>query len=60
MTFEAAESVTLKIWDRSTMHHTLDALVEDLSTRHNTTKGSIAVTCSGPNTFTLTLNSGAA
>jgi spore coat protein U-like protein len=59
MTFETADSVTLKIWDRSTVHHTLDALVHDLSVRHNTSKGSIAVTCSGPNTFTVSLNHGA-
>ncbi|GAB5077594.1 hypothetical protein [Arthrobacter sp. AD-310] len=54
MTFDAAESVTHKIWDRSSVHHTLDALVEDLSVRHNT--GNIAVTSSGPNTFTLSVN----
>lgn len=56
MTFETAESVTLKIWDRSAMRTTLDTLVEDLSARHSVDKGSIAVTCSGPNTFTLSLN----
>lgn len=56
MTFEAAESVTHKIWDRSSAHHTLDALVEDFSTRHNTAKGNIAVTYSGPNTFTLSVS----
>ena len=56
MTFETAESVTLKIWDRSSINNTLDALVDDLSTRHNTAKHNIAVTCSGPNTFTLSLN----
>ena len=56
MTFEAAVSVTHKIWDRSSAHHTLDALVEDFSARHNTAKGNIAVTYSGPNTFTLSLN----
>jgi hypothetical protein len=59
MTFETADSVTLKIWDRSTVHHTLEALVHDLSVRHNTSTGSIAVTCSGPNTFTVSLNHGA-
>ncbi|MEZ2391662.1 hypothetical protein AB6813_19350 [bacterium RCC_150] len=59
MTFESAESVTLKIWDRSAVHHTLDALVHDFSERHNTSKSSIAVTCSGPNTFTVSLNSDA-
>ena len=57
MTFETAESVTLKVWDRSAVHTTLDTLVEDLSVRHNTDKSRIAVTCSGPNTFTLSLNS---
>ena len=56
MTFETAESVTLKIWDRSSINHTLDALVDDLSTRHNTAKHNIAVTGSAPNTFTLSLN----
>ncbi|MEO5778515.1 MULTISPECIES: hypothetical protein [Arthrobacter] len=56
MTFDTADSVTLKIWDRATMHHTLDTLVHDLSVRHNTSKSSISVNCSGPNTFTLSLN----
>jgi hypothetical protein len=55
MTFDATESVTLKIWDRSALHHTLDAAVSDLSARHNTTTCRIAVTCSGPNTFTLSV-----
>ncbi len=58
MTFDTADSVTLKIWDRATMHHTLDALVHDLSVRHNAPKGSISVNCSGPNTFTLRLDRG--
>jgi hypothetical protein len=56
MTFETADSVTLKIWDRSAVDHTLDALVHDLSVRHNTPKASIGVTLSGPNTFTVSLN----
>jgi hypothetical protein len=56
MTFETADSVTLKLWDRSTRDHMLEALVNDLSARHNTSKSSIAVTCSGPNTFTVSLN----
>ena len=55
MTFDANDSVTLKIWDRSALHHTLDTAVSDLSARHNTTTCRIAVTCSGPNTFTLSL-----
>ncbi|MEV7637025.1 hypothetical protein AB0N71_12715 [Pseudarthrobacter enclensis] len=55
MTFDATSSVTLKIWDRATLHHTLDAAVSDLSARHNTTTCQIDVTCSGPNTFTLSV-----
>lgn len=55
MTFET-EAVTLKIWDRSTMNHTIESLVSELSARHNTSKGNIAVTCSGPNTFTFSLS----
>jgi hypothetical protein len=42
------------------MHHELDALIHDLSERHNTTKSNIAVHASGPGTFTLSLNHGAA
>ncbi|MCQ6272958.1 hypothetical protein M8J71_21090 [Pseudarthrobacter sp. R1] len=55
MTFDANDSVTLKIWDRSALHHTLDPAVSDLSTHHDTTTCRIAVTCSGPNTFTLSV-----
>lgn len=55
MTFNTAESVTLKIWDRTALHETLDSAVNDLSSRHNTTTCRIAVTCSGPNTFTLSV-----
>jgi hypothetical protein len=58
MTFETATSVTHKLWDRSNMHNELDALVHDLSVRHNTPKSNIAVHASGPNTFTLSLNHG--
>lgn len=55
MTFDTKDSVTLKIWDRSALHHTLETAVSDLSARHNTTTCRIAVTCSGPNTFTLSV-----
>ncbi len=55
MTFDTNDSVTLKIWDRSVLHHTLETAVSDLSARHNTTECRIAVTCSGPNTFTLSV-----
>ncbi|MBT8160735.1 MULTISPECIES: hypothetical protein [Arthrobacter] len=56
MTFETADSVTLKIWDRANAHHTLDALVHDFSLRHNTSKASIDVTYAGPNTYTVSLS----
>ncbi|GAB5077593.1 hypothetical protein [Arthrobacter sp. AD-310] len=55
MTFDATHSVTLKIWDKAAVHHTLDAAISDLSARHNTTTCRVAVTASGPNTFTLSL-----
>ena len=42
------------------MHHELDSLIHDLSVRHNTPKSNIAVHASGPSTFTLSLNHGAA
>jgi hypothetical protein len=60
MTFETATSVTHKLWDRATMHHELDALIHDLSVRHNTPKSNIAVHASGPSTFTLSLSHGEA
>lgn len=55
MTFDASKSLTLKIWDRSALHHTLDAAANELSAQHNTTACRVAVTCSGPNTFTLSV-----
>ena len=55
MTFDATNSVSLKIWDRASLHDTLDSAITDLSARHNTTTCRVAVTCSGPNTFTLSV-----
>ncbi|KIC64453.1 hypothetical protein AB0284_02815 [Pseudarthrobacter phenanthrenivorans] len=55
MTFDATNSVSLKIWDRASLHETLDSAITDLSARHNTTTCRVAVTCSGPNTFTLSV-----
>ena len=55
MTFENTTSVTLKIWDRSAIDHTLDGIVNDLSDKATTPKGHIAVHCSGPNTFTVSV-----
>lgn len=55
MTFETAESVTLKIWDRNAVHHTLDSVVNELSARHSICTSKIAVTASGPSTFTVSV-----
>ncbi|MDQ5860911.1 MAG: hypothetical protein M3536_01445 [Actinomycetota bacterium] len=55
MTFENTDSITLKIWDRSAVEHTLESIVHDLSVKANTTKCRIAVQCSGPNTFTVSV-----
>jgi hypothetical protein len=55
MTFETHDSITLKIWDRSAIAHTLESVVHDLSVKANTTKSRIAVHCSGPNTFTVSV-----
>ena len=55
MTFETDHSVTLKIWDRSAIDHTLESVVQDVSTRANTTRSHIAVHCSGPNIFTVSV-----
>lgn len=56
MTFETTESVTLKIWDRSAIDHTIDSVIQDLSPRATAAKCGIAVTRSGPNTFTVGLS----
>jgi hypothetical protein len=56
MTFDTTDSVTLKIWDRSAIDHTLESIVQDLSPRAAAAKCGIAVTRSGPNTFTVSLN----
>lgn len=56
MTFDTTDSVTLKIWDRSAIDHTLESVVKDLSPRATAAKSGIAVTRSGPNTFTVSLS----
>lgn len=55
MTFETTDSITLKIWDRSSIDRTLESVVHDLSVKANTAKSRIAVHCSGPNTFTVSV-----
>jgi hypothetical protein len=47
--------MTLKIWDRSTMDHTLEAAITHVSTRANAPKDQVKVTRSGPNVFTVSL-----
>ncbi|MDQ0632444.1 hypothetical protein QFZ40_000353 [Arthrobacter pascens] len=56
MTFETSDSVTLKIWDRSAIDRTIDKVVQDLSARAKAAKCGVAVTRSGPNTFTVSLS----
>lgn len=55
MTIHTADSVTLKIWDRSAIDQTIETVIQDLSPRAKAAKCGIAVTRSGPNTFTVSL-----
>jgi hypothetical protein len=55
MSPETLHSITLKIWDRSTMDRTLDEAVQELAARSNTSEHSIVVARTGPNTFTASL-----
>lgn len=54
MIFES-HSMTLKIWDPSTLDHTLDEAIHHVSTRANASKEHVKVTRSGPNVFTVSL-----
>ncbi|RAM37312.1 hypothetical protein DBZ45_10895 [Arthrobacter globiformis] len=56
MTPESADSITLRIWDRSTVERTLENAVQQLAERTRTSKHSIVVTRSGPNTYTASLD----
>lgn len=49
---ESTDSITLKIWDRSAIVGTLESMVQELATRAGTTKDSVKVSRSGPDTFT--------
>ena len=60
MNSESADSITLRIWNRSTMGRTLDDAVQELATRAGTSMGNIVVTRSGPNTFTASLRAASA
>jgi hypothetical protein len=55
MNFES-HSMTLKIWDHSTMDHTLEAAIAHVSTKANAPRDHVRVTRSGPNVFTVSLS----
>lgn len=46
-------SVTLKIWDPSTLDHTLDAAVAHVSSKTSVPKEHVKIVRSGPDTFTV-------
>lgn len=48
-----SHSITLKIWDHSTIDHTLETAIAQVSTRANLPAEHIKVTRSGPNVFTV-------
>ena len=54
MTSES-HSVTLKIWDRATIDHTLDEAISHISAKANAPKDRVRVTRSGPDVFTVSL-----
>ena len=57
MSFES-HSMTLKIWDHSTIDHTLDAAISHVSSQANAPKDRVRVTRSGPNVFTVSVAGG--
>ncbi|NKX56609.1 hypothetical protein [Arthrobacter mobilis] len=57
MSFES-HSMTLKIWDHSTIDHTLDAAITHVSSQANAPKDRVRVTRSGPNVFTVSVPGG--
>ncbi|MCQ9163417.1 MULTISPECIES: hypothetical protein [unclassified Arthrobacter] len=52
MSFES-HSMTLKIWDHSTIEHTLESAISHVSSRANAPREHVRVTLSGPNQFTV-------
>ncbi|NVM94632.1 hypothetical protein [Arthrobacter wenxiniae] len=52
MSFES-HSMTLKIWDHSTIEPTLDSAITHISSRANAPRERVRVTRSGPNLFTV-------
>ena len=54
MSFES-HTLTLKIWDPTTVDHTLDAAVAHVSAKINAPRDRVKVIRSGPDTFTVGL-----
>ncbi|MCU6480097.1 hypothetical protein QO003_003731 [Arthrobacter silviterrae] len=54
MSFES-HSMTLKIWDHSTMEPTLESAITHISARANAPKEHVRVVRSGPNMFTVSV-----
>lgn len=54
MTREAAPTMTLKLWDRSSIIESLETLVQDLATQSGASINRVVVT-RGPDTFTASL-----
>ena len=54
MNFES-HSLTLKIWDHSTIDHTLETAIAHVSTKSNAPRDRVKVTRSGPNLFTVSV-----
>jgi hypothetical protein len=55
MNFES-NSVTLKIWDRDTLHHTLEAAISHISSSANAPRDRVKVIRTGPDVFTVGLH----
>jgi hypothetical protein len=58
MTLQVTQSLTLKIWDESTMDRTLESVAEALAARTVTPGDRVVVVASGPRTFTISVELG--
>ena len=54
MNFDS-HSLTLKIWDPSTIDHTLETAIVHVSSKANAPRDLVKVTRSGPNLFTISV-----
>ena len=57
MSFES-HSMTLKIWDHSTIEPALESAITHISAKANAPKDHVRVTLSGPNMFTVSVPGG--